>query len=139
MTPLDGLRLKLEFDGNDYTNEPSRGGNIGAESPLNFGAEFRPWPWLTASMMFERGTQVAGRLIISSQLNESIGVDNILDQPLPALVPRQNRSRDGGDVEFSNVDAYASPEETTDKLFEIFEQRGLEIEEVVLDEGGLSV
>ena len=139
LTPFDGLRLKFELDGNDYTDEPSRGGDIGAESPFNLGVEYRPWSWATMSLMYERGTQLAGRLAITTQLQESIGVTKFNDPPPPVIVPRENRDQAGPGAEFAGADAYADHQATTNVLFDIFERHELEIDEVALGEGELSV
>lgn len=54
-TPIDGLNLKAEFDGNDYKNERFLG-DLGATSRWNFGADYALTDNLSLKVSYERGT-----------------------------------------------------------------------------------
>src|SRR3546814_5887976 len=60
-TPIDGLSLKLEYDPNDYQDEPL-GNNFEVDLPVNFGLTYRPFSWLELSGSFERGNTAMFRL-----------------------------------------------------------------------------
>ena len=68
-TPVDGLILKLEYDGNDYQNEPL-GNNFSKDLPLNFGVVYQPFSWLEATAAFERGNTVAFRVSLRTNVHE---------------------------------------------------------------------
>ena len=46
-TPVRGLSLKGEYDGNNYSREPLQGFNniIAVSSPFNYGMNYRPFSW----------------------------------------------------------------------------------------------
>ena len=52
-TPWQPLRLKLEYDGNDYSNEFA--GKIEQKSPINVGAVYRLFDSLDTHLSYERG------------------------------------------------------------------------------------
>lgn len=52
-TPWQPLRLKLEYDGNDYSNESA--GKIEQNSPLNVGAVYRVSDALDTQLSYQRG------------------------------------------------------------------------------------
>ena len=68
-TPVDGLRLKLEYDGNDYQSEPL-GNRLAVDSPVNVGVTYSPWEWLSLSAAWERGTTAMLRVNLSTNLDE---------------------------------------------------------------------
>lgn len=55
-TPISGLVLKAELDGNNYKNEPLGNDLGGARSPLNWGLAWQNGP-LNISLGYERGQQ----------------------------------------------------------------------------------
>src|SRR5690606_13798759 len=54
-TPWDRLRLKVEFDGNDYRNEPHDPDFDVADSRINLGAVFKVSKGVDISVGWERG------------------------------------------------------------------------------------
>src|SRR5690554_56173 len=53
-TPFPGLRLKVEYEGNDYSNDKA-GVVIDPSLPVNFGLLYRANNWLDLQLGFERG------------------------------------------------------------------------------------
>ncbi len=68
-TPVDGLVLKLEVEGNDYGREPL-GNAFGSSSPVNFGVTYRPFPWLDVSLAVERGNALMSHLSLRRALHD---------------------------------------------------------------------
>ena len=128
-SPFEGLSFKLEYDGNDYKNEPVGGGDFGVDLPWNYGVEYAPWPWLRASLMQEREEGFSGRVSVSARLHEITGIPKFGDSPPPPLRPRapdetnKVRSPDYSAISLTHQDADAA-----NLLFEAFEARGLNIE-----------
>lgn len=53
-TPLDSLSVKVEYDGNDYKNEPRRN-NLAQSTPINVGLVYRPNKNVELTAAWERG------------------------------------------------------------------------------------
>ena len=81
-TPMDGLTLKLEYEGNDYRDEPL-GNAFEASTPLNFGFNYRPFSWFDVSLAYERGNSIMSRLSLRHVLHDP-GVPKF-DPPPPAV------------------------------------------------------
>ena len=81
-TPVDGLTLKLEYEGNDYRDEPL-GNAFKASTPLNFGFNYRPFPWVDVSLAYQRGNAVTSRLSLRHVLHDP-GLPKF-DPPPPAV------------------------------------------------------
>lgn len=86
-TPIRGLILSLEYDGNNYENEPL-GNNLGSRIPLNFGATYRPFDWIELTGAFERGDTAMFRASLRSNL-KTPGAPKF-DPPPPKLKKRKN-------------------------------------------------
>ena len=90
-TPIEGLTLKAEYEGNDYTNEPrARFGNkvVPSTSPFNFGLNYRPFSWLDIAAGHERG--YAGVVRVSMRANlHTAGTPKFDPPPPPPVEPRQ--------------------------------------------------
>lgn len=84
-TPIRGVTLKLEYDPNDYMNEPL-GSVIEATSHWNYGINYRPFSWIDLSVAYERGESIMGRVSLRADLINT-GVPKF-DPPAPALQPR---------------------------------------------------
>ncbi|MGO2089985.1 MAG: YjbH domain-containing protein, partial [Oceanisphaera sp.] len=77
-TPWQPLRLKLEYDGNDYKNgngknEPALGKNIGGlavDSPVNVGAVYRAFDWLDIQASYQRGNTFGFGITMRTNFNE---------------------------------------------------------------------
>lgn len=84
-TPLKGLSLKLEYDPNNYQQEPNS--NVLAfSSHWNFGVNYRPFPWIEVSLGRERGELWMTRFSLRANFNDR-GIPKF-DPPPPALKPR---------------------------------------------------
>jgi membrane-associated phospholipid phosphatase len=84
-TPLTGLVLKAELDGNDYQNEPF-GSVLQANSPLNWGAVYRYSPNVDLSAAWERGERLSLGFTLHTAVNK-LEVPKALDPVLPRIAP----------------------------------------------------
>lgn len=66
-TPVKGLSVKLEYDGNSYLSDPLRN-NLRPASPFNIGVNYRPADWIEFSGAFERGNTAMFRASLRSNL-----------------------------------------------------------------------
>ncbi len=83
-TPWERLRLKLEYDGNDYRREPLiRLGTVdlGQDSPINVGAVYRLNRAVDLSLAFERGNEAMFGLTLHTNLAKAKGPAKLLDPP----------------------------------------------------------
>lgn len=84
-TPLEGLRLKLEYDPNDYQQEPLDN-DLKQSVPVNVGFDYKPWDWLQVGAAFERGERLMLRFATTTNFHKAKGPGKI-DAPPPPLVP----------------------------------------------------
>ena len=84
-TPWEGLTLKLEYDGHDYSQEP-RSNNQPSATPFNFGVNFRPYPWIDLALALERGNKAMLRVSLRTDF-QNAGVTKF-DPPPPPVAPR---------------------------------------------------
>ncbi|MBO1518823.1 YjbH domain-containing protein [Oceanisphaera pacifica] len=99
-TPWQPLRLKLEYDSNDYKNgngngkqEPALGQTVGGlpvDAPVNVGAVYRAFDWLDVHANYQRGNTFGFGVTMRTNFNE--------------LTPSWN------DVSHPNYDAKQQPE-----------------------------
>jgi membrane-associated phospholipid phosphatase len=82
-SPVSGLILKAELDGNDYRSEPF-GTNLNASSPLNVGAVYRYSPYVDFSASWERGDRLAFALTLHAALDK-LEAPKVLDPALPRV------------------------------------------------------
>jgi hypothetical protein len=85
-TPVDHLRLKLEYDPDTYQNEPL-GNTFTDNVPVNIGLEYAPWPAVTLAAGIERGKTGMLRIAVHSNFNNLSSLLPIRDVP-PPPVPR---------------------------------------------------
>ncbi len=83
--PSDKWLLKLEYEGNDYSREPS-GRPIEQDSRFNLGVVYRYAPWLDVSVGFERGNRAVLTLSAHTQL-DGLRTPKVLD---PRRAPVQD-------------------------------------------------
>lgn len=83
-TPLKGLSLRLEYDGNDYQHE-SLNNNQRQASHLNFGFGYRGIHNLDLGVGFERGEVVMARVAIYTNFQSQRGVIKTADPPVVAV------------------------------------------------------
>lgn len=87
-TPWDALLVKVEYDGNDYRNEP-RENNLPQSTPLNFGLVYRPNTNVEITAAWERGDAA----MFSLTLRGNPGHARIAPKPLdPRPIPRDSAS-----------------------------------------------
>lgn len=67
-TPWQPLRLKLEYDGNDYSNEYA--GDIAQSSPFNVGVVYRLAEPLDMSLSYERGNTLMWGMTLRTNFNQ---------------------------------------------------------------------
>ncbi|MFT4256212.1 MAG: YjbH domain-containing protein [Pseudoxanthomonas sp.] len=79
-TPWEPLSLKLEYDGNDYGNEP-RNLQVEQDSPFNLGLVYRPNSAAQFTLGWERGNELAGVLTLRTNLAEHRPAPKPLDPP----------------------------------------------------------
>ncbi len=70
-TPIDGLSIELEFNSDDYRDDPFPGEtHVRASVPLDAGVVYRPLPWLALSAGYERGNTAMVKLALLGNLAE---------------------------------------------------------------------
>ncbi len=84
-TPIDGLRLQVEYDGNDYSNERGTGSSIRQSLPINVGADYEVSDGFHLGLGYERGERLSFRLSLRTNLETGRGPRKSLD-PLPPPV-----------------------------------------------------
>lgn len=85
-TPVPGLTLKLEYDGNDYSQE-AMNNRQKVRSPLNFGLTYAYADWLDFSLGYERGDKFMAQISLKGNLQTDRGLPK--SDPAPeALKPR---------------------------------------------------
>ena len=84
-TPLEGVRLKLEYDPNNYREEPLNN-DLKQSIPVNIGLDYKPWDWLQVGAALERGNRAMVRFATTMNFHTSKGPGK-LDPPPPPLMP----------------------------------------------------
>ena len=131
------MRLKLEYDGNDYNQEP-RGNEFETNLPINMGVEYDLFPWLRVAAAFERGRELMVRGNLHSNFMNQ-GRPKI-DRPAPAVVPRQERVPIDSEVVAQQA-VLTLPEAmdrtiTVERLFDDFERLGLTVSDIEFEDRG---
>lgn len=93
-TPWQPLRLKVEYDGNDYEGEFA--GEIEQRSHVNVGATIRLGEFGTAHLGYQRGDALAFGLTLRANLNS---IPALPKPPAPAYSPRPAADLDSTDWE----------------------------------------
>lgn len=78
-TPWKPLRLKLEYDGNDYSNEFA--GHIEQDSPINVGAVYRVFDYMDMHLSYQRGNTLMWGVTLRTNFNDL--QQEHLDAPRP--------------------------------------------------------
>jgi len=105
-TPVEGLLLQLEYDGNDYKTDPLDN-RLDVDSPINVAAVYKHSDWLQLSAGVERGNRAMFRLVATTNVNDESRVPKI-DPPAP-VVP----VRDPADLPVSSTEPYPSQGDAT--------------------------
>lgn len=82
-TPWHPLRLKLEYDGNDYKDDFAK--NIRQFTHYNVGAVYRVADWADVNLSYERGNTLMFGFTLRTNLNDLRPV--LRDNPKPAYRP----------------------------------------------------
>lgn len=85
-TPVNGLSVKLEYDGNDYQSE-ALGNVFQTKSPFNVGAVYSYGDWLDISLGYERGNTMMATLAVRGNIHSSSGLPKF-DPPPERIAPR---------------------------------------------------
>ncbi len=85
-TPIPGLILKAELDGNNYQSEPFSNTQR-VTSPINIGATYSYGGWLDLSLGLERGNTFMAQLALHGNVHNIKGFPKY-DAPPVALKPR---------------------------------------------------
>lgn len=91
-TPVDGLSLQLEYDGNDYSNERGTGSTIRQSLPINVGADYAVSDSFHVGLGYERGERLSFRLSLRTNLETGRGPPKLLDPAAPTIVSRDPAS-----------------------------------------------
>lgn len=83
-TQWQPLRLKMEYDGNNYRDDFA--GALKQNSKLNFGAVYRLANWIDVNASYERGNTFMFGFTLRSNMNE--WVPHQIDEPVPAYQPQ---------------------------------------------------
>lgn len=91
-TPFKPLQLKLEYDGNDYSEDfpVTRGKAMPQASPWNIGAVYQLTDWATANISYERGNTVTFGFSVNTNFNQLKA--SWLDNPTPALANKSSET-----------------------------------------------
>ncbi|MFM1663917.1 YjbH domain-containing protein [Aeromonas salmonicida] len=81
-TPWQPLRLKLEYDGNDYSNEFS--GKVTQSSPINIGAVYHLFDYMDTHLSYQRGNTLMWGVTLRTNFNDLR--QNHLDEPRPIYI-----------------------------------------------------
>lgn len=87
-TPIDGLSLQLEYDGNDYSNERGTGSAVRQRVPVNVGADYEVSDGVHLGLGYERGERLSFRLSLRTNLDTGRGPAKALDPLPPPIVVR---------------------------------------------------
>ncbi|MCL5041516.1 MAG: YjbH domain-containing protein [Gammaproteobacteria bacterium] len=101
-TPWDPLRLKLEFDGNDYQAEP-QANNQPRDSRVNIGAVYQVTDGIALNAGWQRGNEPMIGISFTTNLKTGRGPDKSLD---PAPEPRRlSPGVSGQQIDWADVSA----------------------------------
>ena len=83
-TPSDKWLIKVEYDGNNYQNEP-QANNQAQKTPINAGVVYRYSPEVDFTLGIERGNTVMLGLTLHAALNK-LHATKVSDAPTPRIV-----------------------------------------------------
>lgn len=87
-TPVDGLRVKAEWDANDYERDIAR--DLERSLPVNLGMEYDVAEWFRFAAAFERGNAFMLKGTLRANFDELKRIEP--HDPPPAIVPRPART-----------------------------------------------
>lgn len=89
-TPWQPLRLKLEYDGNDYSNEFA--GKVTQSSPINVGVVYRVFDYMDTHLSYQRGNTLMWGVTLRTNFNDLR--QNHLDEPRPVYMENRVPAED---------------------------------------------
>ncbi|WP_198676600.1 YjbH domain-containing protein [Aliidiomarina soli] len=97
-TPWDPLRIKVEYNGNDYSRDQA-GVRIDASNPWNFGVSYRPYDWLDTQFSYERGDTFMFNVVLRTNFNtmRQVRVEE------PRVSPDEERPASLDEVDWADV------------------------------------
>lgn len=113
LTPIKGVRLKVELDGNDYQSEPLNNPQS-VSSPINAAIEYRPVNWVNVSAGFERGNTLMFRLSLSESLKSKTTLPKLDKEPVPFAPRPPARMLPDTSIEESALKTRCTPKEERD-------------------------
>ncbi|WP_082548499.1 YjbH domain-containing protein [Variovorax sp. Root473] len=92
-TPWEPLTVKLEYEGNNYKNEPQQNNQV-QRSPFNIGLEYRYSPGVAFTAGLERGNKVMVGLTLSTNM-ANMRASKPADPPPPRFTPEASANPPG--------------------------------------------
>jgi hypothetical protein len=83
----DGLDLKVEFDPNDYADEPL-GNSFKSNFPFNFGADYWLTEYFNVGLSYQRGNRASFRVLMRTNFDTFKGIPKVDDPPPKRIVGR---------------------------------------------------
>ncbi|MEX2650778.1 MAG: YjbH domain-containing protein [Alphaproteobacteria bacterium] len=131
LTPIEGLRLKLEYDPNNYTREPLEN-DLRVDSAFNVGLVYQPFPWVDLGVGLERGNTLMVRATVTPNLVNPKPVLRIDTPPAP-VTPRAGVVESPGAA--PRRDPTMAGAEAADRLFDGLAELGLTVQSVAIRDG----
>ncbi len=92
-TPIPGVSLLVEYDGNDYQHE-GLGNKLPQDTHINAGLDYEPWSGTHLEVGYERGNKLSVNLEFRVNFQKFRGIPKTADPPLPAIKVRQDAPQD---------------------------------------------
>lgn len=120
-TVIDGLSVKLEYNGSDPALETTSG-PLDEDVPVNLGVNYRPVPWFDLSLGWERGNSLMIRTALRANFNDKGVPKN--DPPQPAARPEDLPEGEIGAIK-EKMDMTRAGRADLDALYIDLEKRGI--------------
>lgn len=118
LTWIQGLRVKLEYDGNSYMQEPL-GNLLEVKSPINVAVNYRLWDFVDLSIGLERGNTMMLAFAVPLDLHASL---------LPKFDPKPEKVLPRSSL----LNTYASQQEQADTVINALIKKDYTVEGVDL-------
>ncbi len=129
-TPIPGLTLKLEYDGNNYTQEAFDNRQT-VRSPFNIGAVYSYGDWLDLTVAYERGDRFMVHAALRSNLRTMVGLPK--RDPAPDAIKPRNLDADIAEYLKQNPSARAARPNPLPKIKESLAELDYKVESVELN------
>ncbi len=128
-TPIPGLTLKLEYDGNDYSKEALNNPQT-VRSPFNIGAVYSYGDWLDLTVAYERGDRFMVHAALRSNLRTMVGLPK--RDPAPEAIKPRDLDADVAEYLKQNPGARAARPNPLPKIKESLAELDYKVESVEL-------